>query len=361
MENYSSKKIAVIDPSSYSLPYDYFYINELKNTFHVDFYFSKSACNYEYVENLKLCDNVTLHEYSISPSCTNPLFGLINYVKMLKDIFLKRKNYKKIHFIWSIFFLFESLFFLLIKDKLIFTFHNDVPHSYKRKIFWPFKIIMKLASKIVFVSNYTMSTFIKNYGVHPNYQLVQHGIMPIETLKNNKFDENINVEKTLLFWGRIEDYKGVDIFANFIIDFPVEIYGKWSPQLISLKNKLSRMKGIYINDSYLPFDELSTMLSREVVFILPYKDATQSGVLYTLLAYGKVFISSDVGENSDFLIKHGLGQLVFDRKEKESMKNAINYAFNEYNEIKFKLLQIKEEYEWDKIMNSKKLYKLYGS
>ncbi|MBA6358131.1 glycosyl transferase family 1 [Colwellia sp. BRX8-3] len=274
-------------------------------------------------------------------------------------MFLKRKSYKKIHFIWSVFFLFESTLFFLIKDKLIFTIHNDVPHSYNKKTFWPYKIIMKLASKIVFVSNYTMRTFIKNYGAHPNYQLVQHGIMPIDTLSNTRLDTNIQLEKVILFWGRVEEYKGIDVFDYFIFDWPVEIYGKWSSQLISLKNKLSLIESVLINDSYLPFDELASMLSRDVIFILPYKDASQSGVLYTLLAYGKVFISSNVGENNDFLIGNGLEQLVFDRNDKESIIRALTYAFDEYDVIRLKLLKIKKTLEWANVMSNEKVNELY--
>jgi glycosyltransferase involved in cell wall biosynthesis len=361
MVNFSITKIAVIDPSSYSLPYDYFYINELKKNVQVDFYFSKCTSNYDYIEKLRLCENVTLHEYSISPSSTSKIFGVINYFIMLKDIFLNRNSYKHIHFIWSVLFILEILFFLLIKDKLIFTFHNDVPHSYNKTVFWPYKCIQKLASKIVFVSNYTMRTFLNNYGTHPNYKLVQHGIMPIEIEVDTHIDVNVQVEKVVFFWGRIEEYKGVDIFDDFNLEWPIEIYGKWSSQLLSLKHKLSQKNNVHINDSYLPFDELASMLSRNGVFILPYKDASQSGVLYTLLAYGKVFISSNVGENNDFLIEHGLEQLIFERNDKDSLTRALDFAFNEYNEIRLKLLKVKVSFEWDNVLNNKKINELYSS
>jgi glycosyltransferase involved in cell wall biosynthesis len=350
----------VVDPSSYSLPYDFYYITELSKTYQVDFFYSECTSNYEYISQLKKAKKIQLFEYKVSPSCTNKLYGLMNYFLMLKFIWLSRKSYGKIHFIWSVFFPFEFVLFLGIREKLIFTFHNDVPHSFKKKVFWPYKIIMKLASKIVFVSNYTMKNFIKNYGAHSDYHLISHGVMPIGTLSNIQSATNVQIEKKLLFWGRVEEYKGVDVFGNFNLDWPVEIYGKWSSQLTSLKRKLSSIDGVFINDSYLPSAELSTLLSREVVFILPYKDATQSGVLYTLLAYGKVFISSNVGENNDFLIKYGLEQLIFNREDQESIRRAINYAFSEYKEIKSKLLCIKNEHEWVNTMNTENVEKLYG-
>ena len=60
--------------------------------------------------------------------------------------------------------------------------------------------------------------------------------MPIDKLSNDNLIQHVEVEKKILFWGRVEEYKGVDIFADFSIGYPVEIYGKWSSQLI-LKNK----------------------------------------------------------------------------------------------------------------------------
>ena len=205
---------------------------------------------------------------------------------MMKDIFGRRGTYKKIHFIWSVLFLVEAPLFFLIKDKFIFTFHNDVPHNYIKKTFLPYKAIMKLASTIVFVSNYTKNRFTENYGVHKDSQLIQHGIMPVETLATDDLSNEFEKEKRILFWGRVEAYKGVDIFSSFNFKWPVEIYGRWSKDLMPLKNKLSKHKAIYMYNALLSFDVLSIMLSQDAVFILPYKDATQSGVLYTLLAYG---------------------------------------------------------------------------
>ena len=279
---------------------------------------------------------------------------------MLKDIFFNRHSYKKIHFMWSIFFLFESILFIAISKKLVFTFHNPVPHSYKHKVYWPYKLIMKLSSIIIFVSNFTMTTFLESYGPHPNNKLLQHGLMPIEDFSDNQINLNTHLEKVILFWGRVEEYKGVDIFADFLVSYPIEIFGKWSSDLVYLKKKLSKVKNILIKDEYLSIDELKQMLSRDVIFILPYKDASQSGILYTLLAYSKVFISSDVGENNAFLIKHGLDQLIFNRNDPESFDKAIKYAFEEYNEIKSKLFEIKDEYQWSQTMDKRKIYELYN-
>ena len=190
-------RIAIIDPSSYSIPYDYFYINELSKYYKVDFYYSNTKYNYEYIEKLKNNNNVNLREYNISPIVTSKLFGLVNYFKMMKDIFFDRNKYLKIHFMWSIFALGEIPFFFFIKNKLIVTFHNDVPHNYYKKTYLPYKIISKLARKVLFVSDFTKNTFIENYSKSNKYFLIQHGIMPIDSIDENEI--NSKISRDLIF------------------------------------------------------------------------------------------------------------------------------------------------------------------
>lgn len=350
-------KIAIIDPSSYSIPYDYFYINELSKYYIVDFYYSNTKYNYEYIKKLRDNHSVNLLEYNISPIVNSKLFGLINYFKMMKDIFFNQDKYLKIHFVWSIFALIEIPFFLLIKNKLIFTFHNDVPHSFDKKTYFPYQIINKIAKKTLFVSNFTKNKFIENYGQNNKYFLIKHGIMPIDSMEIN--ETNSDNPKELIFWGRVEEYKGVDIFSKFLDNYNISIYGKWNVNLRNLKESLSLKENIYIVDDYLNFDELNDLLSKKVVFIMPYKDATQSGVLYTFLAYQKVFIASDVGENKDFLESNGLEKLVFNRKDEKSMEDAIKYAMEFYEDITKKMKNIKETYEWKNVMKEQRVRELY--
>lgn len=351
-------RIAIIDPSSYSIPYDYFYINELSKYYKIDFYYSNTKYNYDYIEKLKKNNNINFLEYDISPAVNSRILGLVNYLKMMKDIFVNKDEYLKIHFMWSIFSFIEIPFFLLIKHKLIFTFHNDVPHSYNKKIYLPYKIINKIAKKIVFVSNFTKNKFIKNYGLCKKYFLIQHGIMPIDSIDKGKINTS-NISNELIFWGRVEEYKGIDIFNSLSDKYEISIYGKWNNNLKDLKDSLCKKENIHIVDDYLDLNELSNLLSKKAVFIMPYKNATQSGVLYTFLAYQKVFVSSDVGENKDFLERNGLEKLIFNRKNEKSIEDAIHYAIEFYEEIVKKMQEIKETYEWNNVMKETTVRKLY--
>ncbi len=352
------KKIAIIDPASYTLPYDYFYITEISKYYEVDFYYSNTKYNYEYIKKLESNQNVHLLEYNISTSVISKAQGFLNYIRMLIKVLRQKETYYKIHFMWNLFLPLEKPFFKLLDDKFIFTFHNNVPHSFDGSIFKPYATINHLASKKVFVSKFTQEQFLKSYDNSGQYFLLNHGIMLFED-KTTHVKNKKEIRKEICFWGRVEEYKGVDIFLHYLQTIDISIYGKWNKNLENLKKQLDNKNNIQIIDDYLSSDELINLLTSETIFILPYKDATQSGVLYTLLAYEKVFISSDVGENSKFLVENSLSELVFNRDDEKSILKAINYAKVNYFELKDKLRIIKDNYEWKNIMTEERIKDIY--
>jgi hypothetical protein len=101
------------------------------------------------------------------------------------------------------------------------------------------------------------------------------------------------------------------------------------------------------------------LLNQRSIFVLPYKAATQSGVLYTLLAYRVVFISSLAGENAFFLKENELSELIFDRRKPEDILRAYSFAKENYDSIAEKLDKIAVNYEWENILTKNKVDCLY--
>ncbi len=353
--------IAIIDASSRGLPYDYYYISELSKYYNVSFFYSKTIFNYEYIELLKDNSNVVLYEYKISN--VNKIQATYEYINLFFTIYRNKKKYHKIHFFWSILFPIELPFFILLRDKLIFTFHNDKPHENDKNSYLPYKLIYDIARLNIFVSSFTKDRFVKNNSIKQNkFKVVNHGILPISIDDNIK--PSFQLEKTIVFWGLVKDYKGVDIFLDLLNskeleDYKFEIIGKWDDSMISLQKELSNYKNLKIINKFLSLSELKILLQRDVIFVLPYKNATQSGVLYTFLAYSKIFIASNVGENSRFLKENDLDNLIFKRDKLTSIIESIKYAENHYREIKEKLLQVRERYKWENILKNNVIKEIY--
>jgi len=346
------KKIAIVDASSRTLPYDVFYINEVSKRYKVDFYFSNTNYNISFLELLKNNKNVKIFKNEISQK--SKFKGLVNYFFLLLKIYKIKNEYHKIHFQWFIFFPLEILFFLKVKSKLIFTFHNVRPHNSKINKYFPNKILYSICEKVVFVSNHVKNEFFKTYNITDKKKaiLVKHGILPISVTIDSK-PNYLTIRKKIIFWGNIKKYKGISIFKKIIdsklfLNYELEIYGKWDTDLLPLKKELIQ-KGIFVRDEFIHEKNVIELLNSNSIFIMPYKNVSQSGILYTLIHYKILFVSTSHGDNRDFLIKYKLNDLLFDFNDISSLKKSIDFLEANKNQILTKLNNAREEFEWKNI------------
>lgn len=118
-------------------------------------------------------------------------------------------------------------------------------------------------------------------------------------------DENVN--EFLLFFGRIDKYKGLKtLFEAYIMgeekmpSFVVAGSGTMSEEEQKLANKTN---GIIIN-RFITDSEMLWLFQHSVALILPYIEATQSGIIPIAYHYGKPVIVSNVEGLTQF-VEHG--------------------------------------------------------
>jgi glycosyltransferase involved in cell wall biosynthesis len=114
----------------------------------------------------------------------------------------------------------------------------------------------------------------------------------------------------VLFFGLIRDYKGVDVLLRAWRSVPgAELWVVGMPRvdmapLRALAGERVRFVSHFVGDLELP-----AYFRRADLVVLPYRDADQSGVLYTALAFGKPLLLSDVGGFGE-VAAHGAARLV---------------------------------------------------
>lgn len=186
---------------------------------------------------------------------------------------------------------------------------------------------------------------------HPSYQ--QFGLK----IDKKRAREILNVnqtKKTVLFFGLIRDYKGLDLLLaafsmlddSFQLVIAGEVYGDrdgYDKLITQSKNKY-----IYFVDQFIPSEEVNLYFSAADLCVLPYKTATQSGIKAMCDAFHLPVLVSRVGglhgeiledengfvirDTSAFPLSEQIEEVFSDSRIENVSKNIQNHLENKQNE-----------------------------
>jgi glycosyltransferase involved in cell wall biosynthesis len=103
----------------------------------------------------------------------------------------------------------------------------------------------------------------------------------------------------LLYFGRLLPYKGLDLLADAVRrlnaqpEWQLRVVGS-GPESRDLA-ALRALPGVTVENRWVPEDELGPLFAWADVLVLPYKEASQSGVAPAALAAGRLVVSTCTG------------------------------------------------------------------
>lgn len=114
----------------------------------------------------------------------------------------------------------------------------------------------------------------------------------------------------VLCFGLIRPYKGVDVLLDAFRSVEgAELWIVGRPLGVDpadLERHAAELGGrVRLVPRFVADAELPAIFERADLVVLPYRDAEQSGVLYTALAFGKAIVASDVGGFGEVADRHG--------------------------------------------------------
>ena len=168
---------------------------------------------------------------------------------------------------------------------------------------------------------------------------------------------NINPDKkTLLFFGFIREYKGLDILIkamnlldnSYQLVIAGEIYGNFE-KYDSLISENKNASNIHKHVRYITDDEVSNYFSASDVCILPYKSATQSGITGISYYFELPMIATNVGGLSEIIIHEKTG-LIVENPSETLLAAGIEKYFAEKKMDVFvqNIRNLKMDLSWDK-------------
>ena len=239
--------------------------------------------------------------------------------------YLKQEGFDVIHFTTapSIF----NPFAFLLRDKLVLTVHDPLPHSSATSKSTELyrKIAFKWIKNFILLNKAQISEFKKTYGIkNINIQISSLGAYTYLL----KYNDNIHLPKPyVLFFGNIHSYKGLDYL------FPaMELAHTKYPELTLVVagkgkyyfdiEKYLKLPYFKIDNRFIPDGELAAMIRECEFVVVPYVDATQSGVIMSAYAYCKPCIATNVGGLPE-MVNHEHNGLIVEPKDVEGLAAAI--------------------------------------
>lgn len=260
---------------------------------------------------------------------------------------------------------------LLKKTKVISILDNVIPHE-RRFFDTPFtKYFLKSNHAFVVLSSSVGKDLLTiepdaNYITipHPLYNHFGEKVKRSVAQVKLKLDPN---KKTLLFFGLIREYKGLDIlidaFSSLDQSYQLIIAGEPYGSFEMYQNKIDNSpakKRIKLFTRYIPDSEVPLFFSAADVTVLPYRTATQSGISAISFHFDVPLITTNVGGLKEAIEKPGTG-IVVEKPESSCIANGIKKFFEENNSEYYinNIAKEKEELSWKRF--SEKLIDFYNT
>lgn len=163
---------------------------------------------------------------------------------------------------------------------------------------------------------------------------------------------------TLLFFGFVREYKGLDLLLEampaILQKVPEarllvvgEFFGDPKPYLdiIARHNLGDRVR---VHDEYVPSEEVAVWFSAADLLVLPYRSATNSGIVQIGYNFALPSVVTDVGSLSEVVIHGKTGYVVPDARP-ETLAEAVQAALvpGQREKLAANIVEERKKYSWE--------------
>ncbi|HEX6705424.1 MAG TPA: glycosyltransferase family 4 protein [Albitalea sp.] len=355
----AARSIAVLDGGSFVLPYDFQLVKALAaRGWRVAFHGSRTRYNGEFLDAMRSLTGVSVHSAGVSGTVNPRWKGVLAYAALLFGLWRRRRGVDTVNLQFSAWWPLELPFLFALRRRLVFTVHNAVPHGFRGTSHAPTGWIAAMARALVFVSEATRDDFLRRYGerFRDKASVLPHGLLPIAPeLGATPYVAGRPV-RSLVFWSTVKPYKGVELFAELARSarirergLTLQVCGAWAPELKPLRDELLGL-GVQVRDGYLDREQLLGLLAEDAVFLLPYRDASQSGALYALLNHGCRFICADAGDLGAFMRRFGLEGLLLRERSADAVADCLDHLEANGTDAADALQRAQDAHAWDRLL-----------
>lgn len=246
--------------------------------------------------------------------------------------------------------------------KVVGLFHNVVPHEafpFQNKLI---RNLLGVTDDVMLLSDQTKQELNAlepgqycHTLFHPVYE--QEGSI----LDSSDIREKYGItesEKVVLFFGLIREYKGLDILIEAFNQMDIKknnirplIIGEFyadKKQILSGINEPDAERYI-VRDEYVTDEVMAEVFKISDVTVLPYRTASQSGILSNAINFATPVIVSNHSGLTQF-IEHDKHGIVLKENNAEQLSEALRSAFRDSNQSQWRanLNRLKKDLSWSR-------------
>jgi len=301
------------------------------------------------------------------------------YVKLIR--YAARAKPRIFHILWNNKFeLFDRtllmLYYRLLGKRIVFTVHNvnagrrDCEDTRLNRL--TLRIQYRLAHHIFVHTEKMKLELIEEFDVQgARVTVIPFGInnaVPNTTLTPSETKQRLGIgedEKTILFFGRITPYKGLEyLIAAFrqVLerheDYRLIIAGRvdrceeyWRAIREGIREEVQKGQ-ILLRDEFIPDEETEVYFKAADALVLPYRNIYQSGVLFLGHSFGLPVLAADVGSLKDEIVEGKTG-FAFRPEDPVDLARSIEryFASGLYADLNSRRQEIRdyatERHSWD--------------
>lgn len=175
----------------------------------------------------------------------------------------------------------------------------------------------------------------------------------------------LSAEKVILYFGYVRPYKGLDVLfesmkilrehgvnKNVLLLAVGECYDDETKYRAYLRDNQLDGSVRFISD-YVPNDQVATYFSAADAVVLPYRSATQSGIVQIAYNFGKPVIATNVGGLAE-TVEHERTGYIVRPNDAAALSGAIDRFYNEgvMSDFEQNVREVRKKYSWESFVQT---------
>jgi len=250
--------------------------------------------------------------------------------------------------------------------KVMIICHNVLPHERtpfdKPLISWLFRtgdcFIVQAKSE-----EKDLLSLVKN----PKYKIVPHPVYEMfgKAIEKSEARKEIGIhanENVALFFGFVRKYKGLHILLDAAqralekMEFKLLVVGEFYDDEQSYRQQIEELglkNNVIVVSNYVPNNEVAKYFSASDVVVLPYIDATQSGIVQIAYNFNKPVITTNVGGLAEVVVDGKTGMVVQPNSIDELASAIVKFFGGEFaKKFSERVAEQKKLYSWDNLVKA---------